>query len=344
MNDYSKETVINSVKLLPDQILSAWESVSALPLPEQYLEAKHVVVAGMGGSALGGRILKSYAKLSLPIPIEIVDHYDLPAYVDENTLVIASSYSGNTEEVISAYKEALERKSMLFVITTGGKLSQMAQSEGVAAYIFDPEHNPSLQPRMASGYCLGAILSLMSKTRLLHLEDTEIKIAISVMRDYIKKFEEDNESNPALLLANGIYTNIPVLVSSEHLNGATHLFKNQLNESAKSFSIMFDIPESNHHLMEGLVNPKANNDLLFILLNSKLYNERVQLRYQITSEVLSKNNIKFLDYSLTSETRLAQVFELMALGSWVQIYLSQKYGSDLIAVPWVDYFKEKLAK
>jgi glucose/mannose-6-phosphate isomerase len=336
-----KEAVLQSVRLLPEQIQSAWDAVQILPLPEQFHEAEKIVITGMGGSALGGRILHHYARPHMPIPVEVITHYELPEYVDEKTLVIVSSYSGNTEETISALEQALEKNAMIFVITTGGKLEEKAVAEGLPSYIFEPEHNPSRQPRMATGYSIGAIFSLLNTLNLLHLPDNEMMAAISVMRDYLNQFA--SEENIARDLSEKIQGKMPVLVSSEHLIGATHVFKNQLNESSKSFSVSFELPELNHHLMEGLVNPYSDKQLIFILFESDLYHERVQKRYPLTAEVIEKNNIETFTYKLKSDNRLQQIFELIALGSYVEMYLAELYGSDPVAIPWVDYFKEKLA-
>ena len=342
MIDNPKEAVLQSVKLLPDQIRSAWEAVQVIPLPQQLHEIDKIVVTGMGGSALGGRVLKHYSTPHLPIPLEVITHYDLPEYVDEKTLVVVSSYSGNTEETISAFEQALEKKAMIFVITTGGKLKEMAIAEGVPAYIFEPEHNPSHQPRLATGYAIGAIFSLLSNLNLLYLSDGEITAALAVMENYIQKFEPANQENTAMTMAHKIQGKMPVLVASEHLLGAVHVMKNQLNESSKSFSVEFDIPELNHHLMEGLVHPDSDRSILFVLFESALYHSRVQKRYPITKEVIEKNNVEVVSYEATSETKLQQIFEVLALGSFVQLYLADIYKADPTSIPWVDYFKEKL--
>jgi len=339
--DNLKQSVLESVKLLPEQVQSSWEYVATMPLPQEFREAKQIVVSGMGGSALGGRVLEHYGKLYLPIPVEVVTHYTLPEYVDEKTLVVISSYSGNTEETISAFNDALEKNAMIFVITTGGKLKEIAEEEGVAAYIIEPEYNPSKQPRLATGYSIGAIFSLLSSLKLLHFDENQLQSGIKIMRDFVAEYS--GEGNKAREITERLYGKIPILIASEHLLGAVHIFKNQLNESAKSFSAEFDLPELNHHLMEGLVNPEGNKHLIFLMFESRLYHERVQKRYPITKEVIEKNERDVIAVRLKSETRFQQVLELLVLGSFIEIYLSEKYDADPIAIPWVDYFKEKLA-
>ena len=135
------------------------------------------------------------------------------------------------------------------------------------------------------------------------------------------------------------------MVASEHLIGTAHTIKNQFNESAKTFCALFDIPELNHHLMEGLKNPAKLKELFtFVFINSNKYTERVQKRYPITSNVVEKNGVSFQMFSPRSENKLSQVFETLVFGSFIVFYLTKKYSIDPMAIPWVDYFKQELAK
>lgn len=335
------ESIKESVRALPEQFQDAWDVVQLLPIPQQFYDADSIVVAGMGGSALGGRMIKHYAKSQLPVPVDLVTDYDLPEYVNERTLVIVASYSGETEETLNALQQALERDAMIFVITTGGKLMEIAKAEGISSYFIDPVHNPSKQPRMATGYMVGAMFSLFALMRFINFSEGELDAALAVMRDHLNRFE--NEESEPKQLAQKLNGKIPVLVASEHLLGPAHVFKNQLNETAKSFSVLFDVPELNHHLMEGLAHPEADKKLLFVLFSSSLYQERVQKRFDITKEVVEKNNIEVFEYNCKSETKFQQVLEVLAFGSFAQLYLAELYGSDPISVPWVDYFKQKLS-
>lgn len=330
------DKVLESVKLLPEQIKEAWDAVQLISLPHEMRSLHEIVVSGMGGSALGGRIVKSYAQPSLPVPFEVVTDYSLPNYVDENSLVIISSYSGNTEETVSVFHEALKRNAMIFVITTGGELEKIATAEQVPAYIFNPKNNPSGQPRMAVGYSIGAIFSLLASMNLLYVSEGEMYGAIASAKSFI-------ETNGSKDYANKVFGKIPVFVTSEHLTGAVHVTKNQLNESAKTFSVQFEIPELNHHLMEGLGNPESTKQLVFLLYQSQLYSKQVQKRYPLTKEVIEKNNVQVEVYELKGDTRMQQVLEALIFGSFLQIHLVELYNADPMSIPWVDYFKERLA-
>lgn len=339
------QQIKDSINNYPYQLKQSWEEVSALELPEEFRSIRNIVFCGMGGSALGARIVKALTKETLSIPIDIYTEYNLPSYANEDSLVISSSYSGNTEETITTAKEAIEKKTNFFAITTGGKLGQLVQEKGLPAYVFDPKNNPSGQPRMAIGYASGALLSLLTKAGLLEIQGGEIESAVNTMVNSASKYGQEGEENEAIKLANTLHNKIPILVASEHLLGAAHTIKNQFNESAKTFSALFDLPELNHHLMEGLANPQSNRQVLhFIFLESNLYFPRVGKRYPLTKEVVEKNGISYSSFTPVSEDKLSQIYEVLIFGSYLVYYLTKNYSLNPIEIPWVDYFKEKLSQ
>lgn len=275
--------VLDTVNFLPDQLWEAWEESRKVELPDNYKNFKRVLVCGMGGSALGGRVIQSFSAKSAKASIEVSTNYNLPAYVDNETLVIISSYSGNTEETLSCFTEAIDKKVPIFVISSGGKLEEMAREHSLPIYKIDPHFNPSGQPRLAVGYSIGAIFGVLGNTGVLSETDDEIKKVVDFIKGKQKELQSKGEE-----IAKVIQGKMPILVASEHLVGAAYVGKNQLNESAKSFSALFELPELNHHLMEGLKNPKeCTNKLLFIFYSSKLYHERIQIRYPLTKEDVS---------------------------------------------------------
>jgi glucose/mannose-6-phosphate isomerase len=281
------------------------------------------------------------------VPFEIFTEFHIPYYAGPKSLVVLSSYSGNTEETINALHMAISQNTKVFGITAGGKMAEILKKEELPSYIFEPKNNPSGQPRMSLGYASGAVLGLISKLGLAHITNDEIQKTVEVMRKVIKDLDEDvpEDKNEAKHFAKKINGRMPVLVASEHLIGSAHALKNQLNESAKTFATLFDLPELNHHLMEGLARPaKAKELLYFIFFTSKLYPDRVQIRYPLTAEVVEKNDVGYSTYPLKTETKLEQVFELLTFGSLMVYYLSKSLQIDPMVIPWVDYFKEKLAK
>ena len=340
-----KGGILDSIIALPRQVEQAYREVSALEIPERYGQAKNIVVTGMGGSALGGRILDSLTLSQLRAPLEVFTELSLPKYVNEDTLVIASSYSGNTAETISSLKDASEKKAMVVGVCTGGKMAEILKKEKLPSYIFTPIANPSGQPRMGLGYSTTSILTLLAKLGFLTFDETDILRIERMMGETISEFGPDSAvgKNLAKSLAVKLKGKIPVLLASEHLVGIAHAFKNQLNENAKTFSLLFDIPEMNHHLLEGLGNPHRARELLnFVLLESELYSEEIKKRYPITREVIEKNGVETCLYKVRAEKKLDQIFEVLVLGSFVSLYLAILNDLDPTPIPWVDYFKSKL--
>ncbi len=342
------ERVLNTIKAYPKQFEQAWDEVSALELPENYKSVENIVFCGMGGSALGARMIDAFTSEGrLRVPFEIFTEYNIPNYAGPKTLVILSSYSGNTEETINAASTAIAKKSKIFGLTTGGKLAEIMRKESVFGYIFDPKYNPSLQPRMSIGYASGAVLAVISKLGLAHIAHAEIKEAIEVMQSAIRELDDSTpeSKNEAMNFVKKIRGKLPVLVSSEHLTGVTHAVKNQFNESAKTFATAFDLPELNHHLMEGLARPSEIKKLLhFVFFTSDLYSNRVRERYPLTADVVGQNDVGYDIYHASSKSKLGQIYEVLVFGSFVVYYLTKNLGIDPMTISWVDYFKQKLSE
>lgn len=338
--------VADTIRSYPLQLKQSWEEIQQMYIPEEYKTVDNVVVSGMGGSALGARIIDSFVINKIRLPIEIFNEYVLPNYVNKNTLVIAYSYSGNTEETINATYDALKKNAKIFCVTTGGQLAEIAKKEKIPSYVFDPANNPSHEPRMSLGYSIGTYLSLFQKLGFITIDRDDIDEAVNSMYEFLTEFHENMgaDKNLAYKYADQLKNYVPVIISSEHLYGISYAIKNQINENAKTFALLFDIPELNHHLLEGLKNPsKIKTVLKFLFVNSNAYLDKIQKRYKVTAEVIEKNGYAYLMYSPRSETKLKQIFEVFILGSFISYYLAKFYEVDPLKIPWVDYFKQKLA-
>jgi glucose/mannose-6-phosphate isomerase len=339
------ENVLGSIDELPNQVKHAFEDASNVTVPDHYSDVQNIIMCGMGGSGFGARIIESVYGDSLKYPLIRNNDYILPGYIDHHSLVICSSYSGETDETITNFKQALEKKCKLLAIGTGGALLDLAKENNIPFYKIKPKYNPSNQPRMAVGYSVIGQLVLASKTGLFDLDKKDIdKVSESMMNTQNKtRSLVSGEENEAKKLANVLKGKIIIFVSSEHMIGSTHTVKNQLNENAKVFSAHFQLPELNHHLMEGLKHPKSNSsNLYFVFIKSKTYSNMILKKFDVTKEVVGKNNIKYFEFEAISEDKLSQVFEFLQFGSYVNFYLSMLYDQNPATIPWVDYFKERL--
>jgi glucose/mannose-6-phosphate isomerase len=338
---------LGSIEQLGSQVQQIWEDSKNLKFDESYRNIKNVVVAGMGGSALGTHVIQTVFKDELAIPVLVVPDYELPSFVNSETLVIASSYSGTTEETLSAVQDAHKKGAKIAGITSGGKLAEFLRSNNYPAIIFETTYNPCNSPRMALGYSVFGQIALFAQAGLLKVTEVEYKAVLETIAQCHLKMGAGvtQDSNVAKILAFEMLGRVPIVMIAEHLEGVAHVFANQINENAKTFSEYRVIPELNHHLMEGLQFPESNKDnLLWITIQSSLYNQGNQKRVRLTQQVLEKNKIEFREYALTSATKLEQAFELLILGSYSSFYLALLNNQNPTPNPWVDWFKAELKK
>lgn len=342
--------VAESISLLADQMRQVLDEQHLIKIPREYGKVKQAVVSGMGGSNIGAGIVKAVFSDRVKAPISIVPGYEVPAYVDKNTLYILSSYSGTTEEPLSTYKEAKKRGAKIIAITAGGKnnvLEKLMMKENIPGYIFKPEYNPSGQPRLGIGYSAFGMAVLMAKAGLFEIKEKEALDVIAELELWdreLRPSEKDN-INSAKRLAKELFGKQIILVGAEFLLGDLRTLRNQFCETSKNFATYLTLPDLNHFALEGLAFPKSNKkDLVFFFFDSQLYHPRIQRRGELTKEVVKRNGIKVVSYKLKGKTKFAQGFEMLQLGSWVTYYLGRLNGVDPVKVPWVDWFKKELEK
>lgn len=341
--------VLESTGMFAEQCEQAWEESSKIQFPDAYKQLKNVVVCGMGGSRFTPRTIKELFKDRITVPYEICEDYTLPHYVNKDSLVVLSSFSGTTEEVLSCGKDAVSRGAKLtgVMMNGNGSIAAFLKEEKVPAYFFDPKYNPCGQPRIGGGYLLMGHAGLLKALGLLDLSDAEVGSAIEFSRTFGLSLKADvrSDKNQAKQLANTLLDTHPFIVTSEFLRGFGNGFANQINETAKMISDPRFIPELNHHLMEGLKRPESlHNNGLFVFITSPLYSNRVQKRFSITEEVVSKQGVAVHEVALGGPTKLAQVLEAYTVSGFTTFYLAMLYDTDPVAIPWVDYFKAQLAK
>lgn len=330
--------VLGSTGNLSFQCEQIWAQVLELELSAELKNCKNIVLCGMGGSAYGGYVAGTLFKDSLKVPLISNNDYHLPGFTDSNTLVLLSSYSGSTEEVISCAEEAQAKKSGITGITGGGKLEEFFRTNNLPALIFDPKFNPSGQPRLGTGYMVLGIIAVLNKLGFIQVSEDEVRQAISEL-----KVGEENIKSLAKTLARKLYGSIPVIFAAEFLSGNAHILRNQFNETAKSFSVFSLLSELNHHLMEGLKNP-TDKKLFILFANSEFYSDKLKKRIELTKDVILKNNIPFDEIKAKGSSKLSQMLYILSFGGYLSLYLAFLYGQDPSVIPWVDYFKEQLEK
>ena len=333
---------LKSIRSYHHQMQATWDGVMDLELPLEFTEIREVVIAGMGGSNFGARIIKSVFNTDeLLVPLEILPNYILPAYCDEQTLVILSSYSVNTEEVLNVLKQSTSRGCKLFIITGGGRLMHVVQNKKALGYVFDTKFNYSNAPRTGIGYTLTAPLALLSKLKLLDFTHKEFNASTS----YIKKFTDilADEDLFVQKIADKLYNKIPVFISSDHLNASAWIWRNFLNETAKQNAFHMEIPELNHHFLDGLKFPlEDKNRFIFVFINSNNYFNRNQQRFEITRQVIKKQGFTDISISLGAQEKFQEALELIIIGCMTSYYVAKLHKVDPSTNEMVDFLKSSL--
>jgi glucose/mannose-6-phosphate isomerase len=339
--NYDPEHMLEKIDRLPEQLETAWQLGHRQVVPD-FPEIKRVLIAGMGGSAIGADLLVSYISGQCRIPVIVHRDYDLPAWADgPETLVITSSHSGNTEETISAYDEAVGNRCSLMVVTTGGKLAEMAKQSKMTYWLFPNEG----QPRAAVGYSFGLLLSLFTRLGLINDPSNDLSSTITAMRLAQAGLKADVPaiSNPAKRMAGQLIGRYVAVFGAGFLAPIARRWKGQLSEVAKTWGQFEFIPEANHNTLAGTLNPEEVLCKLAVLfLRSPSDHPRNRLRIDLTKKSLMLQGIGTDIIDATGETRLANLWTLLHFGDYMAYYLAMAYKVDPTPVAAIEAFKKDM--
>jgi glucose/mannose-6-phosphate isomerase len=337
------QDMLGRIKELPAQCRRAWQAVGEFTLPADYADVDNIVVLGMGGSAIGGDLVRTLALNESKVPVIIHRDYGLPAYVDERTLMIASSYSGNTEEVLSAFVAALKTGAQKLAITTGGRLGELAAAGNIPVFKIDYQS----QPRAALGYSFIPTIGVLQKLGFLTEKTAGVEEAISVMERMVTELDEKSplSVNVAKQIAQRLHGKLVVIYGAGILAEVAHRWKTQINENSKAWAFYEVFPELNHNATVGYpFPPEIIEKIKVIVLRSPLFNERIELRYKVTEELLERAGVPYEYVDSTGESALSQMMGLIITGDFVSYYLGILNGVDPTPVEVISYLKDKLAK
>lgn len=327
---------------LPDQILDAWKLAGEFPLPDGYRDVNKVLVLGMGGSAIGGDLVKRIVAGDSKSQISVLREYNLPAWVDERTLIVASSYSGNTEETLSAFGQALKTPAMKLAITTGGKLMELALENGVPAFVF----SYSAQPRAAIAWGIFPLLNFLVRLGLTSDKAAEVAEAAMVTEQFARKIEPKKplSHNLAKELAYKFQGRIAVIYGADIAAEVAYRWQTQLNENSKHWAFAQTLPELNHNAVVGYQFPAdLVHKLQIVMLRSNQIFGRNLKRYQITAELLARAGARVTFADGRGISPLAQMMSLILLGDYVSYYVAILNRTDPTPVDTITYLKQRLA-
>jgi glucose/mannose-6-phosphate isomerase len=330
------------VESFPEQIKSASLVEADRALPDS-INASSLVVTGLGGSAIGGDLARSLAGRSARIPFLVSRDYDLPGFVGRSSLVIACSYSGNTEETLSAYQQARKAGAAVVCITSGGQLEACAKADGFPVFRLPG----GLPPRAALGHSLLTLLIALEKLHILSglkepiAESVELLDALRV-RYGVASPESDNRAKS---LATSLCGKVVAIYGSTGVMDAVAFrWRTQIEENAKNLALHQAVPEMNHNELVGWVYPEeVLRRIGVVLLRDKGDHPQVQRRFDLTAELVARKAGVVHEIWSEGDSLLARVLSTLYLGDFVSLYMSYLNKVDPTPVEVIDYLKKELA-
>lgn len=337
-----KHKIFDMIGNQPDQLRRNYaDSMRQDVSEEDGTGIKNVVIAGMGGSALAANIIKNWLYDSLSVPLEVVRGYNLPDYVGPESLVVLSSYSGNTEETIACYEQAIGQSAKIVVMTAGGKLMEFAKAKNHILLDLPAD----FQPRLAVLAGLKALACLFEDTKVVTTTDLRGQlINVADKLDKVKfAMSPDNSSstNTAMEIAQSIKDKIAIIYAGSTLGSAAYKWKIDINENGKQLAFYNTYPELNHNEFQGWVFPE-NKEIVAIQLESKLDSAQMQKRMDVTKKLLGDHGFKPVVVNAQGETKIEQILSTILLGDYVSAYVGILNGIDPTPVEMVEKLKKEL--
>jgi glucose/mannose-6-phosphate isomerase len=320
------------------QLANALKIGSNFEMERPGRDIRNIMLAGMGGSGIGANLIESLTFDRIPFPISICKGYEIPRFVDPHTLFIASSYSGNTEEVLEAVGKARLKRANIIVITSGGKLMEIAQENNYPAFIIPPGSD---SPRANIGYMMLGLLFVFYQAGLIgaaFIKETENAI------DYLNRGEKAIQTE-AEILARRFKGKFPIIYSGTRMAAMATRFQQQLNENSKQLAHVNTFPEMNHNEIVGWQLPESLLHLIQVIcIYSDYDHERIEKRMEICWDIFEKKSGTPIDIVAQGASLLEEYFYLIHLTDWITFYLAKENRVDVKAIDNINFLKNELSK
>ncbi|HEX7560854.1 MAG TPA: bifunctional phosphoglucose/phosphomannose isomerase [Candidatus Humimicrobiaceae bacterium] len=345
IKELDKQDMLGIEERFVDQLITAQGIVKSADYKNLKNKSfKGIAILGMGGSGVSGDIIKNLVIDSCEVPVEVIKDYELPAFIREGWLVVAISYSGNTEETLSAIGEAFKRNCEIMCISSGGKLMEIA-SEKNKCLVKVPG---GLQPRGASGYLLFSTLLSLNEIGAISISKSDIDESLELLKQKVLlyKRESGQSDNPAKQLALALEGCMAVVYGvSGFLSAIAYRWKCEINENSKCPSFSSEFPELNHNETVGWENlSEITKKFALIVFKDSSASERIKVRIDTTSELIRKNLGKIIEIPVEGRSKLARALSTMYLGDISSVYLAFLYNTDPTPVDRISVLKTELAK
>ncbi len=297
-------------------------------------EIRNVMITGLGGSGIGGSIIAQIVEQELKVPLHVNKDYFLPAFVDKHTLLIVSSYSGNTEETVAAMDSGLERGAKVVCVTSGGTIAERARTHNLD-HILIPGGMP---PRACLAYSFTQLFFVLHGFNLIDKAfRSDIEASITLL-----DHEEEHVCAEAYYLAEKLHKKVPVIYSQANFEGVAIRFRQQINENSKMLCWHHVLPEMNHNELVGWT--ISNDKLAVIFFRNESDYERTRTRMELTKTIVARYTPHIFEVYSKGETQLQRSLYLIHFGDWVSWYLSEIRNIDATEVKVIDFLKGELAK
>lgn len=322
------------VEDFPKQLKEALKIGKSAVLSDPGKEIHNVLISGLGGSGIGGTIISEFGFDLSPIPVSVTKGYFIPAFVNENSLVIISSYSGNTEETLACMEQAIAKKAHIVCITSGGKVAELAKQNHLD-HIIIPGGMP---PRACLGYSLTQQVVIFVKYKLLPAS------ALQSLEDAAMLLEKNQADirSKAQALAKNLHGHTPVIYCTTNYEGVAIRFRQQLNENAKVLCWHHVIPEMNHNELVGWAG--GTEEISVVLFNDPDEYERNTYRITINKDIITRFTPHFMEITAKGKSRIEKSIYLIHLGDWASVYLANLRGVDAVEVNVINFLKGELSK
>ena len=326
------------VEGFPEQIKHAIELGEQIQVKHEGATIQNIVVAGLGGSGIGANLVQAILASKLKVPFSVYKTYDLPEFIDEHTLFIACSFSGNTEETLASLSKAEQKRAQIACITSGGKLLEIAETKG---YSYAPIPGESKSPRANLGYSFIQLLYLLHKKGLV---DKFFKDQIEAGHQLITD-QKDQIRSVAQNMAQSLHNRMTVFYADAKFEPLAVRCQQQINENSKQFCHINVFPEMNHNELVGWMFPEQlYKQAQVILVRSSLNHQRVDLRMDLCAKIFEGKGANVTNFELKGESYIEQALYFINVTDWVSLYLAELNNIDPRPVEIIDYLKSELAK
>lgn len=341
LNQIDKSGLFRILQEFPQQLASAVQEFEELKPPNSWQGVSEVVFCGMGGSAIGAELASDLPSGLLRKPLFVIRDYNLPEFVSKETLVVIVSYSGDTEEPLSCFKQAEKIGAQIMVVTSGGWLAKTAKVKNIPNYIF----NYPAPPRDSLGYLFVPLVKILVLTQVISKKEADLENSFKLVKELVNKFKPEvaTNQNQAKTLAYKIYDHIPLIVGSGTLQGVARRWKEQFNEHAKNAAFFDILPALDHNTVEGFGFPTHFKDnVAVLLLTSSFDNPEVAKRFIYFKEYLQGVDIVCEEIIGQGSDIWSQKLSQIVLGDWTSYYLALLNKIDPSAIPAINSLKERL--